>query len=214
MSGQVGQVVDDGPIRIPCEWTPQVLCDALHFEATMIERSIGPGQKPTARLTLSHGLWFTPAIGRYGDLPWGEPKQCFRNSLLWAMLQPDRFIYCEGYAVGIIPIHHGWLIDRVTRAVVDLTWRERRFVYVGLPFRSEFLFHCYERDNRSIGNILGDYDLNFPAERGLYDWQSILHRPDELPPGVLLPETPTPKTVDAQALDRFVRSTLERNGDG
>ncbi len=81
---------------------------------------------------LQHGFPFEAA-----DLPeqykLGSPKQCFSNAFTAALGQPD-LIYCEGYACGVIPVHHAWCIDKNTGKVVDVTWtRDHAFGYYGIP---------------------------------------------------------------------------------
>ncbi len=67
-----------------------------------------------------------------------ERGQCFANAQRLAMMYED-LTYVEGYAMSIIPLHHGWCVDRDGR-VVDTTWgmgepRE----YFGVPINTRYI---------------------------------------------------------------------------
>jgi hypothetical protein len=89
---------------------------------------------------LHHGRFFeySPLPDDIAEGPLGD---CFKNAGELSQLQPDRFLYVEGYATGVLPMPepHGWCIDRKLR-VVDPTWtaeypyRE----YFGIAFRRDF----------------------------------------------------------------------------
>src|SRR6185369_9939105 len=68
---------------------------------------------------IQHGTFFEPS-----DLPASiRPmmiSQCFENCFRVAS-RTKAFHYCEGYAVGLLPIHHAFLIDRDGRCY-DPTW--------------------------------------------------------------------------------------------
>ncbi len=81
---------------------------------------------------LQHGFPFEAA---YLPEPYelGEEKQCFANAFTAALRHPE-LVYCEGYACGVIPVHHAWCIDRLTKEVVEVTWtRDHAFGYYGIP---------------------------------------------------------------------------------
>lgn len=65
-------------------------------------------------------------------------KECFANATRVA-LSSDRFVYCEGFASGIIPVHHAWLIDE-HGLVVDNTWRQPGAEYFGVAFKRKYLY--------------------------------------------------------------------------
>lgn len=76
-------------------------------------------------------------------------KACFDNSFSIAMSNPDLF-YCEGWAMGIIPIHHAWLCD-INGIVHDYTWWGERIGtdnYIGVPFTREFIADQYDIHDR------------------------------------------------------------------
>jgi hypothetical protein len=87
-------------------------------------------------LTLAAGR---PMEGRKPPSPSmrGQVKQCFRNACLAAMLYPERYIYCEGYAASIIPVHHSWVCDH-DGVAYEVTWDEPGASYWGIPFAEEY----------------------------------------------------------------------------
>jgi hypothetical protein len=73
------------------------------------------------------------------DLKYGKMKQCFANSFGLAMDDPTK-IYCEGWALNIIPVHHAWCLDVDTGDVVDPTWGDQHeCFYYGVPFKTNFV---------------------------------------------------------------------------
>jgi hypothetical protein len=54
-----------------------------------------------------------------------ELNQCFWNAQELVLSDPERFTYCEGYALRATgtgaPVHHAWAVDEAGR-VVDTTW--------------------------------------------------------------------------------------------
>jgi hypothetical protein len=166
-------------------WTPELLEQAIRLEACRINRV---SQIPaTARVILEHGIWFQPG-DRPKEIPRGRPGQCFSNCLGWTFLLPDRFIYCEGMAVGVIPTHHGWLIDRETGQMFDPTWSKAdQTAYVGVAFRFEALVRWVIRDRGRIGNVFHDWLNDYPAENGLIDFMRDAYCLEELPAQALHP---------------------------
>lgn len=72
------------------------------------------------------------------DQPKGVPRECFRNAALLATRKRD-LVYCEGYALRIIPVMHAWCVDS-EGLVVDPTWPwEKGLEYYGIAIRLEYL---------------------------------------------------------------------------
>lgn len=61
-----------------------------------------------------------------------EEKACFENALATATLHKE-YRYAEGYAAGLMPVLHAWLVDPDGNAV-DPTWREPGTAYMGIIF--------------------------------------------------------------------------------
>ena len=65
----------------------------------------------------------------------GAMKECFKNS--YNLMQKKGYTYCEGYAMGIIPVLHAWCLDKKGN-VVDPTWKDGT-EYYGIPFKTEYV---------------------------------------------------------------------------
>ena len=89
---------------------------------------------PPAVLLQQHGRsWreFSPRAVRKG-----AQKQCFRNTLHLCLADPT-LTYVEGYAIGLIPLHHAWAADPEGR-IIETTWRDAGTDYFGIPFTTEY----------------------------------------------------------------------------
>jgi len=100
-------------------------------------------------------------------------KQCFMNAqrLLarsWVRFRDadlESIVYCEGYAVGIIPVHHAWLVDR-SGYVIDPTWREpERATYFGVPFKTAYVIGKVTQ-TKVWGSMLDNHEQGWPLLRG------------------------------------------------
>jgi len=96
-----------------------------------------------ASFLLDNGCFYRPSPLEPDVIP-GEPRECYKNATTLAVEYPDRYIYCEGYAVceGIpIPIEHAWVVDRTRKnVVVDNTWTDNKGVaYFGVEIELEKL---------------------------------------------------------------------------
>lgn len=88
-----------------------------------------------ADLVLRHGRIWGPANV---SGPRGSMKQCFSNCQIIATRDPA-FLYVEGYALSVIPMHHAWLVHRETGFITDPTWKTSSGAYVGVPIRTDYL---------------------------------------------------------------------------
>jgi len=183
--------------QILTDWTPALLEEALRLEADCINRA---SKVPaSAGVILKHGLWFQPGEMPEG-FPQGRPHKCFSTCLVFTVEYPERFIYCEGMAVGVIPTHHAWLVDRYTGVMFDPTWRpEAQKVYIGVAFRFEALARWANEDDSRVGNVFDDWLHGFPAETGLIDFTRDAYSLEELPEQALHPYNAIHKGVCPQA---------------
>lgn len=68
---------------------------------------------------LQHGRFWTPAT-LPSHIPQMTPKMCFENCFKLASRRKN-LRYVEGIAMGVIPIHHAWVVDEDNN-VIDPTW--------------------------------------------------------------------------------------------
>jgi len=80
---------------------------------------------------------------------------------------PD-YTYVEGYAFGIIPIVHAWVVDS-NGTVVDNTWREDLVesedrAYLGIPLKLSYVNKVIVR--REKFGVLDCWELEWPLMTG------------------------------------------------
>lgn len=104
----------------------------------------------------------------------GPIKMCYNNAAnltLWRPNEPEKYIYCEGYAAGIIPVPHAWVID-FDGNVIDNTWADpEHSQYFGVPFALRFARRNILKTGALIDNWRDDYKL----VRGLVEETEFLH---------------------------------------
>lgn len=102
----------------------------------------------------------------------GEPQQCFYNSQRLA-IDDERLTYFEGFATGIIPIHHAWCCDEQGR-VIDTTWDDTLGrAYIGVPFSAGYLLRRFG-DKLNLHSLLNDWQNDFPLLSGAHDVNDAL----------------------------------------
>lgn len=117
---------------------------------------------------LKHGHRFSG--DRCFDVKAGKPKMCFNNA--FSLSQSTGLYYCEGWAAGVIPVHHAWCCDN-DGVIYDPTWvlDEHQLSYkdyIGVIFdlvtvaRSALLTHrpgiFYHDDRLSEQLVTGQLD--------------------------------------------------------
>ena len=73
--------------------------------------------RPLELYVLEHGHFFGKWSQPHEQLP---RKECYANAARYA--QEHDYLYAEGLAMGIIPVHHAWCVDPFTGLVHDPTW--------------------------------------------------------------------------------------------
>lgn len=95
-----------------------IIGEFLNLEDSISDKSF-------STFLLTYGNFYNPAPLPPEIKP-GEKRECYMNAALLAIEYPDRFMYCEGYAVSaVVPmaIGHAWVLDiENNNAVVDNTW--------------------------------------------------------------------------------------------
>jgi hypothetical protein len=118
-------------------------------------------------------------LGRYGARLPREVRKlalggCYCHATTLMRRDPDRFVYCEGYADYVcdrpIPLCHAWVLDRANGdQVVDNTWPHPiEAVYLGIPFAPEFV--------RERMRASGYYGVFYPLG---VEQRDVLTRPSE-----------------------------------
>jgi len=109
----------------------------------------------------------------------GTVKECFKNCINAVVLnlyadKEDDYFYCEGYALGIIPMLHAWLITPEGK-VVDPTWRDPGTEYFGVAFKRRFA----QRQTMKQGyyGLLDAYPSRWPLLQGIApkEWRAELN---------------------------------------
>jgi hypothetical protein len=100
-------------------------------------------------------------------VPRGQPRQCFANAQELALLG-EGYTYCEGFAIGVIPTHHGWCIDE-EGYVVDPTWEDGT-EYWGVAFDREFVSRAVVA-REMWGSLLDDLKYGWLIMKGEISWE-------------------------------------------
>lgn len=118
---------------------------------------------------LQHGSFFVPKPLPPTIRPM-PLQQCFTNSLRVA-LRTKAYHYVEGYALGLIPIHHAWLIDKDGN-VADPTWASGNTTLGTAYFGVEFDVSAVRLAHRVGCSVLEDYRRDFPVLQG----DDVIHK--------------------------------------
>lgn len=97
----------------------------------------------------------------------GIIKECFKNSFDAVLINPTELTYCEGYATGVIPVHHAWLVYK--DKVIDPTWHGRNIINKNTEyFGVEFNWNYVRKVALETGyyGVLDNFTQNFPLLRG------------------------------------------------
>lgn len=108
----------------------------------------------THAYVLEHGR---PMVGGAGlpavyRLP---ERQCFANAGRLAGSDPERFRYCEGFALSrrvgfVLLVHHAWVLDLEDRVRVrEITWPHGGLSYFGIEFDPD----CYQAATNAAGTF-------------------------------------------------------------
>lgn len=124
---------------------------------------------------LSHGRKFDDRIKRPKWVSKGVIKECFSNCFNEVVKSPDKLIYCEGFATGIIPTHHAWLLYE--GKVIDPTWDGRDIIkdnteYFGVPFNYNYLLRV--ATETGYYGIIDNFTQNYPLLRGDHESSEFL----------------------------------------
>ena len=89
----------------------------------------------------------------------GTIKECFCNAFDLVQRNPE-LIYVEGYAAGIIPVHHAWCIDPDGK-VIEVTWTDdHRLAYYGIPMDFDYVKRAVFR--KQTYGVIDDWNNRWP----------------------------------------------------
>lgn len=121
------------------------------------KNGFGRGEQLTPHgLVLAHGIGRYCIRDRWAGVRRGRMQMCYKNATKLMTGDPERWIYCEGYAIrgeiGFVVGAHAFLLDRNNGfEVVDPTWRNTKAgAYLGVPINPRFVLHQMIA-NRSYG---------------------------------------------------------------
>ena len=86
----------------------------------------------------------------------GPMKECFKNAALLSM--ETSYYYVEGFAFGIIPVIHGWCVNKKGR-VIDPTWEDGK-EYYGIIIKRDYLFKYLLKYKRY--GLLENWENGYP----------------------------------------------------
>lgn len=123
---------------------------------------------------LAHGRQFNK-IPKPKWVKKGIIKQCFSNCFEEALRHPDKLVYCEGYATGVIPVHHAWLL--YNDKIIDPTWdhmkefNDRKPEYFGISFKLEYVAKTIEETG--YYSVLDNWTQRFPLLTGVHKIEDV-----------------------------------------
>ena len=109
-------------------------------------------------LILTEGQSFTPPRSSKlpKDIRRGRTGECYANCFHNFTDTPkEKYRYCEGFAVGVFPVLHAWLIDSRDR-VIDPTWMIPGTEYFGIEFTRHTVYRMAAK-TKFYGIIANNY---------------------------------------------------------
>ena len=98
------------------------------------------------------------------DVSQGIVKECFKNCVNSVAMRGTDYLYCEGYALGIIPMLHAWLVSPDGQ-VIDPTWRKPGTEYFGVLFNRKFVLE--QTLKQETYGLLDAYTAGWPLLKGI-----------------------------------------------
>jgi hypothetical protein len=99
------------------------------------------------------------------------PRACFDQSYRLATRTRAKWVYVEGYALSPdslgLAVHHAWVTpaDNPTVAV-DLAWDNPDAVYLGIPFRADFVKRTHQASGSKEYSVLDTWWQHYPLLTG------------------------------------------------
>ena len=120
------------------------------------------GWYTTGQFVLKNGKQWQNGHALPKDVEPMKEKQCFMNAAKMAT-ESERFIYCEGYALSIIPVMHAWCLDKDGN-VIDPTWASLPFEkgreYFGIAIKTSYVIHYFLETER-CGSLIDAWQTDW-----------------------------------------------------
>lgn len=121
------------------------------------------GWYTTGHFVLKNGRQWNNGHPLPDDVEPMKEKMCFKNAAQMA-IDSNRFIYCEGYGLSIIPVMHAWCLDKDGN-VIDPTWASLPFEkgreYFGIAINTKYLIaHLCETER--WGSLIDAWETRWP----------------------------------------------------
>lgn len=117
---------------------------------------------------LEEGEWFEASQRDERRFPKRPDKYCFINAWRLAQRHPRELTYVEGYAHGVITVHHAWTV-MANGTVVDPTWDWGDDIHplgeqglVGVRF-SHDIMRLHHSLRRAEASVLQLYQYDYPV---------------------------------------------------
>lgn len=109
---------------------------------------------------LRHGKFMGSRSRRSDEFPKDKMKECFANA--YRRMMHKQLHYCEGFAMGVIPVMHAWLVD-MQGNVIDTTWDDGK-EYFGVEFPTEFVIRTVLA--RGSYGVIDNFEQRWPLLQG------------------------------------------------
>lgn len=151
--------------------TVTTIQDYLTSMSDLISRHNGSMYKSLEQFMDEQGHRFTaPAhpLDHYENVQAGEMGMCYSNCMEYVIENPDtELLYCEGFAMGIIPMQHAWL-STANGEVIDPTWGQGYSKdYHGVAFDRQWAIRLL-CDKGSYG-LIDDWENKWPLLNGKHN---------------------------------------------
>lgn len=154
------------------------ISDYLHFVSqsrSMLNSTSNWDYHCIEQLVLTHGQPHDSIIKRPAWIKRGQMKECYSNCLKEITRNPNKVIYCEGFATSVIPVQHAWLL--FDGKVIDPTWDDpcegQNREYFGIAFKT----HYVKRTALESGyyGVLDNFAQGHPLLKGVHKPADFLY---------------------------------------
>lgn len=131
------------------------------------------------QLVLTHGRLYDTIIKRPAWIKRGRKKECYSNCLKELIYNPNKLIYCEGFATSVIPVQHAWLLFE--GQLIDPTWddqiEQQNREYFGIAFNTDYVKHTALKTG--YYGVLDNFAQGHPMLTGVHKPADFLYSENE-----------------------------------